>query len=764
MHKVKDITGLGYLQFFDSEIPGLQAGDYEITVDLSLPNTDTNNYSQSSSQSFSVQGPQFTIDAQEIHAMFPGDNTNGSYSEVLPFISLQSPALPWERAITKDGTIPWMALLLFTADEMNIDPLTKSPIVTTTVAALLTPEDNILKPKIDGTLLPDTILSSAVNTIVISTDVFEAITPRLNELAMLARQTVVDPSSQPINNDTVFNTFADVMANRFPKSDNPNDDAGAINYAQLISLEGWADYLVDTPEWPVGVDYVQLVSLAGWSFTSTPDPGQSFAALTTHLINSTKADPDTQLLRIPVTGSSAAATRIKDGYTALSYQTMEGTNTFCWYRGPFCPYPAVALPLSSDAYLRPAAAMIYDEASGIFDNSYSAAWSIGRAMALADPALTNTMQLIRSRAQQLNAKLMERSYMPHLAHITDAETLLQPGISRKTFMNKLPEIQAGLEAAFQTPLQDNVTERPMRSSLFPDANIPEGAAAKFLWFMQQPIVQQAITAQLTELIDDASGWLAKTALLEGVPFNHLVPDQRMLPVESARFFYIDQSWINMMLQGALSAGVFTSADQAVHNWLLPLMMQRIKRKVAVRRSSLLKKPVAEDDAILPVAGMLLRSALLTSYPALTMEASDGNGIVDPLRMENIASNIRLVLWKKVPGKIIISQPDQGLSYGVEDEWKIVLRSLDQSNLGASLQKPFPATGDFTQFMRPLANNVGGRVLQLVPSGADNAGYLVPALNSALNPSQPISSSTFSIQMIRTPEQIIFDATFSDQSK
>lgn len=759
MHKVTDLEGVGYLQFFDSEIPGLQAGHYEIEADISLPNADTDFYQQSNKQDFDVQGPQFSIDASEIHSMFPGDNSNGDFSQVLPVISLMTPALPWERAMTaSDNSIPWMALLVFSANELNIDPVSHSPVITTTVDALLAEEYGMLKPDIDPSFLTDTILSSQVNTIVISTAVFTAVTPRLNELSMLARCCMIDPSSQPINNDMVNNYYAEVMANRFPQSKNSSDDSGAVNYVQLVSLEGLADYLTDNPEWPVTIETVQLVSLASWSFTSTPQPGQSFAALSTQLISSANNNPDNLLLRIPVTddGSDAAA-RINDGYTALSYETITGAASFCWYRGPFIPYPAVPLPTDATGYLQPAGAMIYDEANAIFDNSYSTAWSIGRAMALADPSLTSALQQIRSRAMQLNARIIERSFMPHLLHITDAAALLAPGLSRKAFYNDLQEFQSGLTAAFDAPLQQEAPTFTPVNSLFPHDNIPDDPADKFKWFLRQPAVQSAIADQLTDLFDVSATWLAKLALLEGIPFTHLVPDQRMLPVESVRFFFIDDNWINLLLQGAQRIGVTSSVDQEIFQWVTPLLTEQIKHKAAARRSRLLKKDPGDNDPALPVAGMLLRSALLTSWPALKIEAT-----ADIIRMENIASNILLILWKDIPTQVTISQPDQGLSYGVEDEWKLSLRSLNAENLGASLNTAFPSDGDFQQFMRPVQNDIGNLVLQLVPPGDDTTGYLIPALNAALEPEQPLSASTFAIEMIRTPEQIVFNVSLTDK--
>jgi hypothetical protein len=60
---------------------------------------------------------------------------------------------------------------------------------------------------------------------------------------------------------------------------------------------------------------------------------------------------------------------------------------------------------------------------------------------------------------------------------------------------------------------------------------------------------------------DARSWLAALRLLSGVPFQHIVADERLLPPESARFFYIDRGWTDALIQGALSVGAVTDADR-----------------------------------------------------------------------------------------------------------------------------------------------------------------------------------------------------------
>ena len=54
-----------------------------------------------------------------------------------------------------------------------------------------------------------------------------------------------------------------------------------------------------------------------------------------------------------------------------------------------------------------------------------------------------------------------------------------------------------------------------------------------------------------------SAWLAGLQTLAGVPFAYLVPDARMLPPESIRFFAVDPNWTTALTDGALSLAAKT---------------------------------------------------------------------------------------------------------------------------------------------------------------------------------------------------------------
>jgi hypothetical protein len=68
------------------------------------------------------------------------------------------------------------------------------------------------------------------------------------------------------------------------------------------------------------------------------------------------------------------------------------------------------------------------------------------------------------------------------------------------------------------------------------------------------------TTEAPPLPDAVSAWFESLRKLEGVPFDYLVPDERMLPLESIRFFRVDNKWVGCLLDGAFSIGRVAGSD------------------------------------------------------------------------------------------------------------------------------------------------------------------------------------------------------------
>jgi hypothetical protein len=174
---------------------------------------------------------------------------------------------------------------------------------------------------------------------------------------------------------------------------------------------------------------------------------------------------------------------------------------------------------------------------------------------------------------------------------------------------------------------------------------------------------------------ELADFLGRLRLLEGVPFSYLVPDPDLLPLESARFFFLDRAWTDALVQGALSVGTVTTADHAQLEKVYPAVRDELDQ---VER--LIRMPGGEptpDGAARTITGFLLRSRAVSGWPALHVRAyleelgGPDDGTIpesDPrrlklMRMERLAPAVLLVLIDGVPAVVHVEEPRQGIQFG-----------------------------------------------------------------------------------------------------
>lgn len=180
--------------------------------------------------------------------------------------------------------------------------------------------------------------------------------------------------------------------------------------------------------------------------------------------------------------------------------------------------------------------------------------------------------------------------------------------------------------------------------------------------------------------------LAHLRLLVGVPMEYLVPDDRLLPPESIRFFYLDRSWTDRLVDGALAVGQIGSREQAhyhAHAESVAKTLDQTER--AVRRFQLGKdfaaeRLVAQNNARPAdvVTGFILRSSAVKQWPHMDVRAYDkvfsgAFPVADPavtphqlktLRLEIIAPSVMIALFEREPAMVILEEPHHGVQFGV----------------------------------------------------------------------------------------------------
>lgn len=186
-------------------------------------------------------------------------------------------------------------------------------------------------------------------------------------------------------------------------------------------------------------------------------------------------------------------------------------------------------------------------------------------------------------------------------------------------------------------------------------------------------------------------FLAHLRVLVGVPFEYLVPDSRLLPDESIRFFFLDRSWADRVVDGAFAVGKIGTREQAHHQAHEPAIRQqldvteRIVRSTQMRLGSFADLKSANDSNPATngpadvITGFILRSAAVSGWPQMDVRAysTDIGERLDPsspdaqkaqlktLRLERLSPAVMIALFQGIPVLVTLEEPHHGVQFGVE---------------------------------------------------------------------------------------------------
>ena len=269
--------------------------------------------------------------------------------------------------------------------------------------------------------------------------------------------------------------------------------------------------------------------------------------------------------------------------------------------------------------------------------------------------------------------------------------------------------------------------------------------------------------------------LAQLRLLQGVPFNYLIPDAELIPAETIRFFYLDRNATDALVQGALSVGTVNAADRAQLAQLYQVVRDEVDAAERLVRMKDADAPAVDAQgrpigAGGQITGFVLRSRLVSGWPGMHVRAyatdthPDKQTIPDMdtspdrvrlLRMERLAPAVLLVLFDGVPAVVHIEEPRSGIQFGVRLDPKadptqqtavVTLRDVKHPNNG------------------PLQKN-GKDVTVDVPFRAGSPGVInMKKLNekmanvTATNMDGNVDAAEYAMQMLRFPLRQVFGDT------
>lgn len=296
---------------------------------------------------------------------------------------------------------------------------------------------------------------------------------------------------------------------------------------------------------------------------------------------------------------------------------------------------------------------------------------------------------------------------------------------------------------------------------------------------ESPDAQALLQAAQSELPAAMGTWLSRLCLLYGVPFNLLLPDSRMLPRESLRFFNLDLNWVDALVDGALSLGAQTSQDlrhtqvmrgvvRRQADWGALTERARLQGALLTRHGitppPMPEAPIPQAGTPGPWTGFLLRSALVSGWPGLEVKAyadAAGTQPLPALRLENVAPDLLFGLFDGVVRRLDLAEPGEGLQFGVEDplsgsDYQIALRGLGIAGTPYQAGEQIP-----DQYLAVQYRQGGGaRVLDVTKM----VGLFQTTLNQAgaLPSGSSLTSAQFAIQMVKMPERQSFAPAKEEQ--
>ncbi|MCL7986629.1 hypothetical protein M8998_01620 [Sphingobacterium sp. lm-10] len=192
------------------------------------------------------------------------------------------------------------------------------------------------------------------------------------------------------------------------------------------------------------------------------------------------------------------------------------------------------------------------------------------------------------------------------------------------------------------------------------------------------------------LPDNLAEWLAQLTLLYGVPTEYLIPDPRLLPSESIRFFFLDRNWLDRLVDGALSVGVLSTKEAVFSETFFEQIYSQVDLAQLKLRSTLRNESANIATTGGTISGFIFRSQVVSGWPGLEINAYKGATPLKILRMDRLSPGVLLCLFYDMPDQVDFSEPAEGLHFGITRDIKspdfaVSLRGLGYGNYAAGQQ-------------------------------------------------------------------------------
>lgn len=724
MHPLEE----GYQRLYSYFPPRLDGGEQEITITQTIHAggaTDEQGKTlppRVTKKTVLVDAPQFSLPEGCVHSVNPPSGGVAT-ANTLPHMVFTDPHLPWERRIeekddeTRRERMPWLALLVFSQEELRIPnghlqghsslfaatslakdgdttQIQQSSAFTLSLTGsdiqLLRKGCEVISPIPDpddaGSQATCIFLRPDLFTKLVSTyenrETTAADGKTVNVVSTKEGQTAADvsrfkyfahvrhvkTSGMAASAQYTDGLFSVILSHRVGPLSSDNATPAVVH---LVSLEGWKDMKMPIPS---KTQYVAVSSLHSWTYTAVPAGNVSLKAEFQSLRD------NIGVLRAPQSTidamekgethpvASKLAQRLRDGYTMQRHRTRTGEVTSAFCRAALVPMIPAELMWKSMSNCG-SDLQILDPDTGMMDITYSAAWSLGKTLALADVAFATALTRLWNSLHGFSLDGAKRQKLAKVNGFQSKARLLE---SLKESIATLSSIQepsfqgiGSFRSGRQEPSQSDQADARQKLIREPvelaidDATIRRQSEKKAnerirrlagtrdengMEYEEGQVLYNELNGCVSAEWKTVLAWIKDRMFLFGIPSQYLVADPSFLPPESIRFFHIDPNWMDALIDGALSLGCHMQQND-------DYIRRSIKGAVNAHLGT--TDPATGFRPQIPSYGMLLRSDLVSRFPDLKVQAPIPLDAPEPgrapiLRQEIIGSGVLLCLFDRVP--------------------------------------------------------------------------------------------------------------------
>lgn len=728
------------IQFVDSHRVGLEAGDYTLTVGQEVKVDQTVEIRQQTTSkhlNFSVRAERFELHPQTIHAVFPPPGSRGDFWHALPHVILNRSTLPWERtSLANDGDPttdpPWLALLLFHEDEVQ-----DVVVSTTTLEELKAPTIDPHWPGI--TEESGQHDNDHCQVIDVPWTTLEPLLPKGDDFAyrVHARRRLAYLGNEK-NGQTSLEALRQIL-------DLKKISHGELHETEHSSLKMHVRDLANRNEYEI------------WG-PLTKDSKSPTKKSPTKSYDVYRVDNEVAVIlgnRLPQTGKRNIA-------HLVSLEGRYGSDKTFSHQDAGADDKARLVSLMTWEFFCEDPTKDF---KGILEGLNSKIVSGPDGKPQRDPdahvAATFCLPIVPLphffRTGQASASWYHGPFVPNAPTSSDIE-LMQPQQKVKAqaadalllFDETSGLFDVSYAAAWELGRMLTLHNTRVALDLFHWKRSHAHslhAARRLLEFGHGLPVGK--TRQTPQIADSVDKWFAELSLLQHIPFNYLVPDDRLLPQESLRIFAVDPNWLECLLDGAFSIGRVLSSDK--------------KREPDATRADF------------PVSGLLLRSEAVSGWPGLQIDAyeqslagktDDVKSKSDPdlgfpklpvLRMERLSNDVLLCLFAGDARMIDIHLRPETLHFGFDAPDKT------KSPRDANLLVKYLRDADGNEYGKPPAHvpivfaDEANLIVNLNQLDTDIEQQLGTdkTNNVLIKPSDSFTSADFALQMVTGVELVRF---------